>query len=198
MDETPQTRDSLILRLPTAGDAAAWQEFAAIYEPLVFRFARRRGLQDADARELVQNVFIAVARAVSFWRPDPARGKFRAWLFRIARNQLINMVNKKHVGLGSGRTSTWLSLQQVAETCSSADECDLDYRRELFRSAAMIVRRDIQGTTWQAFWLTSVESIPIEEAARQLNMSTSAVYIARCRVLHRLRQVIEQWECNDA
>ena len=197
MQETPQTRDSLILRLPTAGDAAAWQEFAEIYEPLVFRFARRRGLQDADARELVQNVFIAVARAVSLWRPDPERGKFRAWLFRIARNQLINLVSKKQIGRGSGKTSAWVALQQVAERAWPEDECELDYRRELFRAAAVVVRQDVQPSTWQAFWLTSVESVSIEVAARDLNMSTSAIYIARCRVLHRLRQLIEQWESND-
>ncbi len=81
MVESPRTRESLILRLPTATDAAAWQEFAAIYEPLVYRFARRRGLQDADARELVQNVFVAVSRAVVDWRPNPTGASFERGCF---------------------------------------------------------------------------------------------------------------------
>lgn len=198
MVESPKTRDSLILRLPTASDAAAWQEFAEIYEPLVFRFAKRRGLQDADARDLVQNVFIAVARAVSLWRPDPARGKFRAWLFRIARNQLINMTSKKQMGRGSGKTSTWLSLQRIEECRSAPDGWELDYRRELFRSAAISVRNQVQESTWQAFWLTSVEGVSVQQTSRTLELSVSAVYIARCRVLHRLRELIQQWEINDA
>src|SRR5579862_4872450 len=95
MPHVPETRASLILRLPATADAEAWREFVSIYEPFVFRFARRGGLQDADARELVQNVLLAVARAVGRWRPDGERGKFRTWLFRIARNQLIDLVGKR-------------------------------------------------------------------------------------------------------
>lgn len=197
MVDTPPTRESLILRLPTAGDAAAWQEFAAIYEPLVYRFARRRGLQDADARELVQNVFVAVARAVSNWRPDPNRGKFRTWLFRIARNQLINLVSKRRDVKGSGRSSALLSLQQIVDR-NSDQEMELDYRRELFRAAAIVVRKQFQASTWQAFWKTTIDGMSIEDAVAELGMSACSIYIARSRVVHRLRETIQQWENNDA
>ena len=196
MIETPRTRESLILRLPTAGDVVAWQEFAAIYEPLVYRFARRRGLQDADAKELIQHVFMAVARAISNWQPDPKRGKFRAWLFRIARNQVINMVAKKRLDGGTGRTSAMFALQQITDDQASR-EIQLDYRRELFRTAALLVRKNVQESTWQAFWITWVEGQTTEEAASQLNISATAVYIARSRVLHQLRQLVRQWESND-
>ena len=91
MPHVPETHASLILRLPSAHDAEAWREFTSIYEPFVYRFARRGGLQDADAKELVQNVMLAVARAIGRWRHDTDRGKFRTWLFRIARNQLIDL-----------------------------------------------------------------------------------------------------------
>lgn len=198
MVDSPQTRESLILRLPTASDAAAWQEFAAIYEPLIYRFARRRGLQDADAHELVQTVFVAVARAVVNWRPDPARGKFRAWLFRIARNQLINMTAKRRLDGGSGKTTDMLSLQQVAQLEEQTMELELDYRRELFRAAALAVRDQVHESTWSAFWMTCVEGVSIEKAASELQLTTGAIYIARSRVLSRLRQLIQQWESDDA
>ena len=91
----PETRASLIVRLPNANDAPAWTEFADIYEPFVYQYARRRGLQDSDARELVQEVFLGVAKAVRRWEPDVQRAKFRTWLFRIARNQLLTLIMKR-------------------------------------------------------------------------------------------------------
>ncbi len=121
MPANPDTRESLILRLPSASDADAWQEFIDLYEPLVIRFARRRGLQDADAREIAQNVFISVAKAVDRWQPDRERGKFRAWLFRIARNQLINWVAKHSRERGSGRTCDVIAMTQLKATPQQQD-----------------------------------------------------------------------------
>ena len=84
MDDSPATRRSLIVKLRDPADSAAWGEFVAIYEPLIYRLARRKGLQDADARDVCQEVFQAVARAIDRWEPD--RGSFRGWLSRIAQS----------------------------------------------------------------------------------------------------------------
>src|SRR5687768_14232325 len=76
----PETRASLILRLPNTADVVAWDEFVLEYGPLVYRVARRRGLQPADADGLVQEVFSAVAKQVGDWILRLDRGRFRAWL----------------------------------------------------------------------------------------------------------------------
>lgn len=197
MSPSPDTRESLILRLPTLSDAAAWQQFVAVYEPLVLRFAQRRGLQDADARELAQNVLVAVARSVSDWQPDRRRGRFRAWLFRIARNQLINLVARKRPDQGSGRSEEWQVLNQLQAPEATLAAAELDYRRELFRTAAAEIREDFRTTTWQAFWQCSVLQRSVQEVADELGISVGAVYIARSRVLQRLKTQVQQWENDD-
>ena len=198
MPANPETRESLILRLPSATDAEAWQEFIDLYEPLVIRFARRRGLQDADAREIAQNVFISVAKAVDRWQPDRERGKFRAWLFRIARNQLINWVAKHSRGRGTGRTSHLDAMAQIDASPRQKEVLEQDYRRELFRLAAAHVRESFSQSSWDAFWRTSVLGESIESVATNLEMSHGAIYIARSRITARMKIVIEQWEQDDA
>src|SRR5437868_6129671 len=108
----PTTRRSLVLRLRNLEDEAAWAEFVQLYEPLVYRLARNKGLQDADAQDLCQDVFRAVSSAIDRWDPDPAKGSFRGWLFRIARNLLVNfLVAQGRRPRGSGRTSVHEMLE---------------------------------------------------------------------------------------
>jgi RNA polymerase sigma factor (sigma-70 family) len=198
MSANPETRESLILRLPTAADAQAWREFVDLYEPLVLRFAKRQGLQDADAREIAQNVLVAVAKAVDRWQPDQERGKFRAWLFRIARNQVINWVKKRTSELSIGRTGDLPELELVDPKANERDDIELEYRREMFRLAAAQVRDSFSEKSWEAFWKTSVLDESVEHVAKTLGMSAGAVYIARSRIVARIRSIIEQWELNHA
>lgn len=193
MDEPPPTRASLILRLRDSADADAWREFVTLYEPLVYELACRRGLQDADARDLCQEVFLTVARAVHRWDPDPARGTFRGWLSRIARNLLVNFLTRQHEPRGSGATS----VQDLLEAQPSADASamalfEAEYRRRVFRWAADEIRCEFTPATWQAFWLTAVGGRIPKEVASELGLTVGAVYIARSRVLARLRQRIEE------
>src|SRR5579862_8827370 len=103
MHDTPNTRASLLFRLRDARDERAWSEFMAIYAPFVKRLARQRGLQDADADDLSQEVFRTVARAIERQMYDPDRGSFRGWLFRIARNLVANfLIHQERHPRGSG------------------------------------------------------------------------------------------------
>lgn len=199
MPHVPETRASLILRLPSVADAEAWREFVSIYEPFVYRFARRGGLQDADARELVQNVLLAVARAVGRWRPDGNRGRFRTWLFRIARNQLIDLSGRVRTRGARGGTSMLAVLNQQPDPEDwSEDDLLLSHRQHLFRWAVERVQGTVKASTWQAFWITAVNDRSAEEAASELGMSVGAVYIARSRIMSRLREEVQKWEDDDA
>src|ERR1700677_4693243 len=94
-DDPPPTRASLVVRIRDPSDHSAWEEFAARYAPLVYRFARKRGLQDADAADVTQDVLQAVAVAIKRLDYDPNRGSFRGWLFIMTRNLLINHLNRQ-------------------------------------------------------------------------------------------------------
>ncbi len=199
MPEPPETRPSLILRLRDSRDAEAWQEFVAIYEPLIYRLARGKGLQDADAHELVQDVMVAVSRAVENWDPDPARGRFRHWLFRIARNLIVNfMTRKKFRPIGSGDSRIAEMLEQQCDlACEESVVFDLEFRREVFRWAAAQVRGQVRENTWKAFWRSTVDDRPVEAVADEMNVSVGSVYIARSRVMARLREAVKRFESES-
>lgn len=188
----PTTRQSLVLRLRDSGDEAAWAEFVEVYEPLVYRLGRAKGMQDADARDLCQEVFRAVAGAIERWDPDPAKGSFRGWLFRIARNQACKALAGR-VGQPRGSGSTSVQEMLEAQPAGESDAAFVaEFRRRAFQWAAERVRHEFTDNTWQAFWRTGVENQPVADVAAALGMSAGAVYVARSRVLARLRERVEQ------
>jgi RNA polymerase sigma-70 factor (ECF subfamily) len=188
-----------MLRLPDARDVAAWDEVVSVYGPLVYRLARRQGLQPADADDLVQEVLAAVARSIEQWLAKPDRGRFRAWLFRIARNASINFLTRpKHRPLATGGSGAMKALASQAASDSSANDFDAEYRREVLRWASRQVRESVAEKTWQAFWRTTMQDCPVADAARELNMTVGGIYIARCRVMARLRELAREFEEREA
>lgn len=195
MTDLPETRDSLLLRVGNPADVEAWREFAAIYRPAAYRMARRRGLQDADADDLAQRVLLAISQQIATWRPASPQGSFRAWLAVVARNQIVNALTRRRNDAGIGGTSFVERLQnQPAPNGAATDEFDEECRRAVFRVAAEHVRRECHDTTWQAFWLTTVERLPIAEAARRLGKSAGVVYAGRSRIMRRLKEKVRELE----
>ena len=199
MTSIPDTRKSLILRLADNDDIEAWDQFVAIYQPLVFRLARAKGLQEADCNEVVQEVLLSVSKAVERWKPDDQLGRFRDWLFRIARNQTLkHLTRKKYQPIGTGDSRVAEALGQHAQQDDAQlAEIELEYRREVFRWASQQVRAAVKPETWQAFWMTSIEGYSIERASHELGMSVGAIHIARSRVRGRLRETVQQFESMD-
>ena len=186
----PDTRISMILRLRGGQDEEAWSHFTEIYRPLVFRLARAKGFQDADAQEIVQEVMVAVLKAVERWNPDDSQGRFRDWLFTISRNLMINfMTRPRHRPIGTGISGlTDLLENQALSQTQESSTFDLEYRREVFHWAANRVRTRVKNETWLAFWKTAVESESPESVAEQLGMTVGTVYVARSRVIAKLAE----------
>jgi RNA polymerase sigma factor (sigma-70 family) len=196
MTDSPATRQSLLVRLKDPRDGQAWSEFVAIYAPLIDRLARANGLQAADAADIAQEVFRAVAGAIDRYDPDPARGSFRGWLFRIARNLMINLLAARRIRPQATGDS---DVQEMLDRVPAPDGAetaffDLEYRRRIFVWAADQIRDEFRESTWQAFWLTAVEGQTPRVAAEASGISVGAVYIAKSRVMARLKSIVEQVE----
>ena len=198
----PTTRPSLMLRLREPCDQLAWHEFVSIYEPLILRLMRQRGLQEADARDVTQQVVIAVTQAVDRWTPDGQTASFRRWFIAIARNLALKFVQRGKISLDTARRGVGGSdMLRVLDSLPepehrTAAAFDDEYRNEVFRVAAERIRGEFRETTWQAFWRTCVLNESIVEVAERLKVSAGNVYVARCRVLGRLRQAVEEFEAE--
>src|SRR3954468_23608294 len=134
MADVPTTRPSLLVRIRDAGDEEAWGQFVQLYAPLVYDYARRRGLQDADAADLTQDVLRSVAAAAGRLDYDPRRGSFRGWLFTVARNQLNTFLDRRRrQAVGSGETGMQTLLEgQPAREEDEAALWDREHEQRLF------------------------------------------------------------------
>jgi RNA polymerase sigma-70 factor (ECF subfamily) len=191
MTAIPATRASLLLRLRDPRDAAAWNDFVDLYGPLVYGYARKQGLQDADASDLSQDVLVAVAGAVGRLQYDPSRGAFRNWLFTVVRRKLIAQRRRQAVRTAGGGDT---GIQHLLEQCPAGDvqtDWDAEFEQRLFVWACAQVRRNVTDVTWQAFWRTAVDGRRGKAVAAELGLSVAAVYQARGRVFAKLKEAIE-------
>ena len=188
----PTTRRSLIVRLQGDDDEAAWEEFVAIYRPVIVRTAINQGLQPTDAEDLAQQVLMSVSRSIPQWESDPERARFRTWLGKIVRNAAINALTRRRHDQGIGGSDAMRRAQQQSEMDRSLHELDHQWRQEAFRWAADQVRDSFQPETWSAFWMTAIEGLPADVVARQTGKSVGAVYVAKSRVMQRLQEKVAE------
>ncbi|MDP0492490.1 MAG: sigma-70 family RNA polymerase sigma factor [Verrucomicrobiota bacterium JB023] len=185
----PDTRATLILRIRDTGDEEAWNEFVEIYTPLIFNFAVSRGLQPADARDVLQIVLHNIFRAIPKFHYDPKKGTFRSWLYTIVRHEVFRHLRT------SGRqpqSSDPSELKHNGELTDDpeAKRWEFDYRLRLFQWASDKVEPEFTPRNWQAFYRTAVKEEDPAEVAKDLGMSRAAVYVSRSRVLSRLREKV--------
>jgi RNA polymerase sigma factor (sigma-70 family) len=194
MGGSPITRPSLLVRIRDTQDNQAWSQFVELYAPLIYGFARKHGLQDADAADLTQDVLRVVAKTIQGLDYDRQRGSFRGWLFTVVRNQVRNFVKRRRpYERGTGDTGAHeLLKEQPAPEDDSAALWDQDYERQLFACAAKQVRSRVHESSWQAFWQTTVLGKNGKEVAQELKMTVAAVYLAKSRIMAQLKDLIRQ------
>jgi RNA polymerase sigma-70 factor (ECF subfamily) len=196
MSAGPPTRPSLLVRLRDHRDRLAWAEFVELYAPVVFGFARKQGLQDADAADLTQDVFRSVARAMGRFDYRPGEGGFRVWLFQVARNHLRSFLRRAvRQARFAGTDADSLALDELPAAEELLEDIwEREWRREVFAQACRVVRPQVRPATWEAFHRTAVRGEPGADVAEDLGISLAAVYLARGRVFARLREYVENLE----
>ena len=190
-----QTKASLLLRLRDQSDNDAWGLFTEIYVPLVLGLAKKWGLQDSDAADLVQEVMAEVARSISKFEYKPELGRFRSWLYKIANRTLWRHQRRAtRQAQGTGDTEMLQLIHNVdsGEANQREEEWNEQYQRQLFTWAAEQISKSVTESTWSAFWETAVVGRKPENVACELGLSVGSVYVAKNRILKKIRQKIAE------
>lgn len=186
----PETRPTFIGRLANPASEQAWNEFVRLYHDIIYRVARARGLQDADAEDVTQEVFTMVSRKVGSF-DCTAAGSFRGWLRKLARDTAVDRLRQPKHHVGSGDSQMRHALEQRQAPDDTASLWDVEVKRELLLRACDHLRDQFSETVWQSFWLTAIEQLSISAAAKQLGKSEGSIRVARCRVMARLKKEVD-------
>jgi RNA polymerase sigma-70 factor (ECF subfamily) len=181
------TPASLLERLRQPAPQEAWVRFVELYVPLLYRWARRLGLQEADAADLVQEVLLVLHRRLPGFAYDPGQS-FRAWLRTVLLNK-YREGQRRRVPAPLDANGPALAGLPGPEGLDVLEETE--YRRHLVGRALAIMQRDFPPVAWRACWESVVAGRPAAEVAAELGISAAAVYVAKFRVLRRLRTELE-------
>ena len=185
------TRLSLLTRIKDQADSEAWSQFVDIYGPLIYRFGRRKGLQDADATDLMQDVFRNVAQNITRFDYDPQIGRFRSWLYVVASHSLSRKIrNSRRQPTGSGEATIEDLLKQLPADDEMDQLWEAEYRQHLFEWACSKIRPQFSESSWRAFEQTAIENRSPQAVAADLGISVGAVYISKSRVTKKIRDAI--------
>jgi RNA polymerase sigma-70 factor (ECF subfamily) len=189
----PETNHALIARLKRPEDELAWQDFAAAYEPFLFRLLLRRGLAETDARDVMQLILLNVCRSLHRWSPDGQERSFRRWLSGLSRNTLLKFLrHQKLEPRGHGGSDFLLAQTELPELIDATDQERQDYEREIFRYAAELVQREFRPASWHAFQTTAIEGRSVDDVAAELKVERGAIYMSRSRIMARIRQKVRE------
>lgn len=195
MTQWPTTQDSLLQQLADPSSQEAWFDFARIYEPVVYRFSRKRGLQHADAVEVTQRVMLGVLKSAPDWQQGEPPNHFRAWLKSVASNTLVNLTMRESKHRASGADSN--SEHPIDQSaCGEEAAWELEEKRAIFRDALSRIRSEFSDDSWAAFERTALNKESVSSVAADLNKSEGAVYAARARIVKRLQRESKMLEAR--
>lgn len=169
-----------------SGDEQAFQRITQLYAGLVYHWCRTAGLSPEDAQDVSQQVFLTVHKSLNGFRREKPGDSFRGWLRVITRSRLTDFFRSKPIELAQGGEQNWTlniqALESESDVGKPRTEAILIYERALKLIAGEFSDRDCQ-----AFQMITIDGASPQDVALKLGMTTNAVYIAKSRILKRLR-----------
>jgi RNA polymerase sigma-70 factor, ECF subfamily len=185
-----RTQSTLLIRVRDPVDSLAWGKFVDLYEPLLTAYIRKRGLGAEDARDVVQEVFARLVKALPRFELDRHRGQFRTWLWQICQSALGDWARQRR--RQARAEHAWLDRLSEPRTASEA-ESDGDWerlhRRRILTFALETVRARSQPKTWACFERQLLQRRPSAEVAAELGLTVAAVNANGSRILARVREL---------
>ena len=187
----PATSTLLLAQLRDPANAQLWNDFVSRYHTVVVSFSRSMGLADEDATDVAQQTLLEVVRDYRAGRFDRGKGRLRAWIFGIARHRVLDL---KHRQRRARSVTSERTIEELVEQDSISQRWDRAEERAIFGEALKMLERDtrIGEETIRAFKLFALEGKDVRAVADVCGISTSQVYVAKHRVMERVREMMER------
>jgi RNA polymerase sigma-70 factor (ECF subfamily) len=179
------TPPSLLARIRNHDDSRAWETFCDVYSPLLYNYCRKRGLQSSDAADVVQEALLRVTKGILKFEYDPARGRFRDWLYRIVHHELCRFTSRKKPAQEIGDCEAEIAVIEDRQW-------NENFHDHILKSALERIRPSFEKEKWQAFTLVWLENKPAGDVAEILDVTLNFIYLAKSRVIKRLALEVEQ------
>lgn len=188
--EAVSTITSSLLGRVQSKERVAWERLVDVYSPLVYWWCKQHGLNGADAADIGQEVFLAVARSVDRFRRDGPIHSFRGWLRTITANKVRDLWRRENrVSARHMDDLAQVACQSLGRESNGADSCDTDEIEILYSRVVALIRSEFNEKDWLAFLAVTQHERPPRDVAEELGMSRNQVYLARSRILRRVREL---------
>jgi RNA polymerase sigma-70 factor (ECF subfamily) len=199
-DEVLRTRVTLLNRMKVWDDQSSWQEFFDIYWKLIYGFARKAGLTEAEAQDVVQETMVSVAKHMPTFKYDPAIGTFKAWLLTLTRWRIVDQLRKRGPLIAhqpnDADTARTATIERIADE-KSPDVNSLweaDWEKTILETAMDRVKRHLDPQKIQIFDFYVKREWPPEKVAETFKVTVNQVYLVKNRVTEMLRAEVERLE----
>lgn len=186
------TNTCLLVGLRDLGNEQVWQEFSNRYSPVLINFGRRLGLSEQDAEDAAQETLISFSNAYRDGQYDPAKGRLRTWLLGIAGNRVRDLHRRRDKKAKAGANTQ--VFDNLADDHSISEAWEDEWRQAVLKACITELRQQVEPVTLEAFELYALKGVEADEVAKRLGISRNAVFLAKSRLIARLRDMQTQMD----